>query len=61
MLERLVSSDDKIAQRTTGIEMACETIKELSAMEGIRGFEIRAEDDDDAALEIIDKSGLRCD
>ncbi len=37
---------------------AVETIKRLSELDGLRGFQICAEDDADAALELIEKSGL---
>ena len=49
------------AQRATGVEIACEIIKRLTSIDGLRGFAIRSEGDDDVALEIIEKSGLRCD
>ncbi len=37
---------------------AVETIKRLSELNGLRGFQICAEDDADAALDLIEKSGL---
>jgi methylenetetrahydrofolate reductase (NADPH) len=60
MLARLSSETGSAAQRAVGIEIACETIARLSGLEGIRGFEILPDGDDDAALEVIEKSGLRC-
>ena len=60
-LERIASKADKAAQRQEGIEIAVETIKHLSALNGLRGFEICGDGDDDAVLEVIDKSGLRID
>jgi methylenetetrahydrofolate reductase (NADPH) len=60
VLARLSSRGEKTAQRALGIEFACETIKRLSDLDGLRGFEIRADADDDAAIEVIEKSGLRC-
>ena len=41
-----------------GIELACETIERLSDLEGLRGFEIGSRGDDDAADEIMERSGL---
>jgi len=58
MLDRLAAAGDKAAQRAVGIEMAVETIKQLSALKGLRGFEICADGDEDAVLEVIQKSGL---
>jgi len=59
VLARLSSKSDEVGQRALGIELACETIKRLSDLEGLRGFEIRTDGDDDAADEIIERSGLR--
>jgi len=58
ILERLASKEDASAQRAAGIELACETIGRLSGFEGLRGFEIRSDGDDDATDEIIERSGL---
>jgi len=58
MLDRLAAAGDKQAQRAAGIEMAAETIRQLSALKGLRGFEICADGDEDAVLEVIQKSGL---
>ncbi len=44
--------------RGEGIAVAVETIKKLRSVKGLRGFDIRCDGDPDAALEIIDKSGL---
>jgi methylenetetrahydrofolate reductase (NADPH) len=59
VLARLSSRPDASAQRAAGIELACETIERLSELEGLRGFEIRSDGDDDAAIEVIEKSGSR--
>jgi len=59
VLARLSSKSDEAGQRAVGIELACETIKRLSDLEGLRGFEIRTEGDDGAADELIERSGLR--
>jgi hypothetical protein len=60
VLARLSSKADASAQRAAGIELACETIERLSELEGLRGFEIRSDGDDDAVIEVIEKSGSRC-
>jgi methylenetetrahydrofolate reductase (NADPH) len=60
VLTRLASETGDSAQRAVGIEVACETIERLSSLEGLRGFEIGCDGDDDAALEVIEKSGLGC-
>jgi methylenetetrahydrofolate reductase (NADPH) len=59
LLERLSSKSGKDAQQEEGIKIALETIKGLSAFEGLRGFEICGDGDDAAAIEIIKRSGLR--
>jgi methylenetetrahydrofolate reductase (NADPH) len=53
MLKRLSSKSDKNSVRSEGIKIALETIEKLSAVQGLRGFEIVC-DDDDAALEVLD-------
>jgi 5,10-methylenetetrahydrofolate reductase len=58
MLDRLANAGDKKAQRAAGIAMAVEMIKQLSLLKGLRGFEICADGDEDAVLEVIQKSGL---
>jgi methylenetetrahydrofolate reductase (NADPH) len=58
VLERLTSGSDQAAQRAAGIEIAVQTIKRLSPLEGLRGFEIRSDGEHDATLEVIDKAGL---
>ncbi|MCX5769992.1 MAG: methylenetetrahydrofolate reductase [Candidatus Hydrogenedentes bacterium] len=57
VLDRVASASDKAAQRAAGIEVAVETIRQLSSLEGLRGFQIVA-DDPAAALEIIQRAGL---
>ena len=57
-LERITSKSDAASQRSEGIAIALEMIKELSAIDGLRGFAICGDGDDDAALEVIEKSGL---
>lgn len=57
-LARLSSAGNKAAERAAGIEIAVETIREISGLSGLRGFQISDEGDADAALEIIERSGL---
>ena len=61
LLERLSAKTDKSAQRSVGLDIAGEIIAKLSALDGLRGFEIRSDGDDDTALELMDQAGLRCD
>jgi len=68
LLDKLSSAGDRKAQRAAGIEIAVETIKQVSVLNGVRGFQIcvsfpsstweRGEGDENAALEIIERSGL---
>ena len=61
LLKRLASKPDRAAQRAEGIQIAVETIGRLSEVDGLRGFEIVGGDDDEAVLEVIEKSGLGVD
>ncbi len=61
VLQRLASKSGPDAQRTEGIAIALETLRELSGLEGVRGFEIDGAGDDDAALEVTATSGLGVD
>ncbi len=58
VLQRISATDDKSAQRAVGLEIALETMQRLSALKGLRGFEVRADGDADMAVEFIEKSGL---
>jgi len=58
VLDRLSSKAEGKEQRAEGIAIAAETIERLSGVDGLRGFEIRGDGDDDAAIEVIEKSGL---
>ena len=53
VLQRMAAKSDNSAQRTEGIAIAVETVKRLSSIEGLRGFEICGAGDDSAALEVI--------
>jgi len=58
ILERILSSSDPAVQRATAVEMALETIERLSSFRGLRGVSISGEGDLDAALKVIERSGL---
>ncbi len=58
LVDRISTAGDKASQRAAGIAIAVETIRQLSALHGLRGFQICAGGDDAAALEIIERSGL---
>jgi len=58
ILSRLSSASGTSAQRAAGIDVALETIKKLSEVKGLRGFQICADGNVDAALEVIEKSAL---
>jgi hypothetical protein len=58
LLERIAGRRDAGAQRAEGIQVAVETIHKLSAVEGLRGFQVCGEWDPEAALEVLEKSGL---
>jgi methylenetetrahydrofolate reductase (NADPH) len=58
ILERLSSKIEKNAQHAEGIKIALETVEKLSRLDGLRGFSIRGDGDDKAAVEIIEKAGL---
>ena len=55
---RLASLRDPGAWRDAAIQIALETVRRLSNLPGIRGFCISANGDQEAALQIIDESGL---
>ena len=58
VLKRLSSAGDSSAERAGGIQIAIETIREISTLKGVAGFQISAGDDADAVLEIMERSGL---
>jgi len=61
ILDRILSSSDPAAQRAAAVEIALETIERLSSFRGLRGVSISGEGDFDAALTVIEKSGLGSD
>jgi len=61
VLERIALKTDANAQRAAGIKIAIETIERLSALDGLRGFEICGDGDDAAAVQVIEESGLGAD
>jgi hypothetical protein len=54
----VASQSDPGARRAAAIEIALETIRRLSNLPGMRGFCISADGDPEAALQIIEQSGL---
>jgi methylenetetrahydrofolate reductase (NADPH) len=60
-LQRVLSGSGPAAQRAAAIEIAVETIGRLSGLSGLRGFSIFADGDLEAALTVIEKSGLGSD
>ncbi len=61
VIERISSAGDAAAQRAAGIEIAVETIGRLSQVGALRGFQVCGDVDPAAALQVIEKSGLRAD
>jgi len=59
VVERIASASDSSDQRAAGIEIAIETVGQLSGTKGLRGFQIAG--DGKAALEVIERSGLGTD
>lgn len=57
-LHRVGSAESPAGRRAAAIEVAVETIKQLSLVPGLRGFDVCGDGDCDAALEIIERSGL---
>jgi 5,10-methylenetetrahydrofolate reductase len=59
LVTRMTGARSASDQRAMGIQIALETIKTLSSMTGLRGFEIRGDGDPGAVLEVIEKSGVK--
>ncbi len=57
-LDRVGSAGSPAGRRSAAIEVALETIKQLSTVSGLRGFGVCGDGDCDAALEILERSGL---
>jgi methylenetetrahydrofolate reductase (NADPH) len=55
ILNRLASQKDPENCRREGVTIAIETVEKLSAIKGLRGFEIVCDDDPGATIEILDK------
>lgn len=58
LIDRVASKGDSDWQHAAAIEIAVETIDKLSRHNGLRGFGVCGDGDNDAALMIIEKSGL---
>lgn len=61
LLERISAPENRKGQRDAGLEIALETVRRLSALKGLRGFEIRADEDPELAIEFLERSGLGID
>jgi methylenetetrahydrofolate reductase (NADPH) len=55
VLERLTGPAEETAQRAAGMEVALETVKHLSGVKGLRGFQISVNGAADMALELLEK------
>jgi len=55
---RIAAKSDPAARQRAAIDLALETMGRLSETKGLRGFSICVDGSHDAALEIIEKSGL---
>jgi methylenetetrahydrofolate reductase (NADPH) len=58
LIERVAAKGDSASQRAAAVEIAVETIAALSRCKGLRGFGICGDGDHNAALTILEKSGL---
>ncbi|MBI5576807.1 MAG: methylenetetrahydrofolate reductase [Deltaproteobacteria bacterium] len=61
LLERITAPGDRKGQRDVGVEIALETVQRLSGLKGLRGFEVRVDEDTDLAVEFLERSGLEID
>jgi methylenetetrahydrofolate reductase (NADPH) len=53
LLDRLASKSGADKVRAEGVKIALETIEKLSAVQGLRGFEITCDEDPAAAIEVL--------
>ena len=58
MFQQVASQTDAAARRRAAIDVAVQTVKQLSGTKGLRGFSIGVDGDPDAALEIIELAHL---
>jgi methylenetetrahydrofolate reductase (NADPH) len=58
LVERVAAQSDRGGRLAAAVKIALETMRRLSDLPGIRGFCISADGDHEAALQIIEKSGL---
>jgi methylenetetrahydrofolate reductase (NADPH) len=57
-LDRIDSAASPAGRHSAAVEIAVETIRQLSTVPGLRGFDLCGDGDAETALEIIDRSGL---
>ena len=58
MLNEIASKPDAASRRAAAIQAAVDTIGRLAETPGLRGFSVSVDGDHDAALEILQRSGL---
>jgi methylenetetrahydrofolate reductase (NADPH) len=58
LVSRMTAKTDAAAQRAEGVAIAVETIRRLAKLPGLRGFEVCADGQLEAALEVIQKSAV---
>ena len=58
VFQQVASQTDPAARRRAAIDVAVQTIRQLSGTKGLRGFSISVDGDPDAALEIIELAHL---
>jgi 5,10-methylenetetrahydrofolate reductase len=61
LADRMASRSEAGARRAAAVEIALETVRRLSDLPGIRGYCISAGGDPEAALQIVEESGLASD
>ncbi len=58
VLERVASKSGPAARRAEAVALAVETIRRLCELSGLRGFSVAIDGDEDASLEVLERSGL---
>jgi methylenetetrahydrofolate reductase (NADPH) len=58
VLQRVASKSGPAAQRAEAVAVAIETARRLCELDGVRGLSVSVDGDADAALEVLEKSGL---
>jgi methylenetetrahydrofolate reductase (NADPH) len=58
IVERICGKASESEQQQESIKIAVETIEKLSGFDGLRGFAIQGDGNDEAALAVLEKAGL---